>query len=500
MLRSLEKRESMGTRRIATVVERLCVVLVFAAVFAFHARWILAHFSNDGYLCDSGWLAFLFENNDPLLRNPRSVVGNACAGFNASTFLAHHLSPHIFVFGAPLSVFRVSGIYILGYHQGLFFGLFFVAAYLVIATARLRTGDRLVALLAAVLVGTLGNALLQAAAYPHYETALFALSSLALATCLGRRWFLFAGCLAWLPFVREDGGLYAAVVCFSCLAVEYGEERRVGPRASTLAIAAGLELVVSATAFLVKANYFPGFDAYSKNFAGDHWDHVTRAFLVERAYATLINWNIAPVLAGSVVLTVIDQRYITGIVLLAPLFLVHMLSARPEHGHFTLYYALPWLLPVVIWLAVLVRRMGASRASIIEKAILVILSSVLTAPVQAIIGTPQQRWDVAQQALTRPVVNVAAMKELARWVRATFAASAAERGQKQCASMGIAALIPDDLTPEEVIDDRSDLATCRTVLLLRYDMHYHALSIKAEALGFKRVATKENADVWMKEQ
>src|SRR5215204_6246867 len=132
---------TVGRRRIATVVELLGAVLILAAVFAFHARWILGHFSNDGYLCDSGWLAFLLEDNDPFLRNPKSVVGNACAGLNAPTFLAHHLSPHLFLFGVPFSVFGISGIDILAYHQGLFFGLFFVSLCLVVATGRPRTGD-----------------------------------------------------------------------------------------------------------------------------------------------------------------------------------------------------------------------------------------------------------------------------------------------------------------------------------------------------------------------
>ena len=421
MPRPPDPKETVASRRIATIAELLGVALVFAAVFAFHARWILGHFSNDGYLCDSGWLAFLFEEHDALLRNPKAVVGNACAGVNAPSFLAHHLSPHLFLFGGAFSAFGVSGIDILAYHQGFFFGLFFVALYLAIATGRLRTGDRLVAILAAILVGTLANALLQAAAYPHYETAILALSALAIAAGLGGHRLLFACCLIWLLLVREDGGLYVAVVCLSCLAVEYGEEQRLSLRPSTLVILAGLGLVASAAAFLVKAHYFPGFDAFAKNFAGDHWSHLTRAFLVQRAHATLTNWNVAPVLAGSVALAVIDRRYLTGIVLLAPLFLVHMLSVRPEHGYFTLYYALPWLLPVAIWLAVLVRRMRASRAATIEKALIVVVSIVLTAPVQAAIGSSQQRWYVVHQGFSRQVVDIPAMKELVRWVQTNLA-------------------------------------------------------------------------------
>ena len=483
--------------RAATVVEGLGVALVFVAVFAFHARWIYGHFSNDGYLCDSGWLAFLFERADPLLRNPKAVVGTACAGVNAPTFLAHHLSPHIFLFGAPFSISGLSGIDILAYHQGLFFGLFTIAVYLVLGTSRLPARDRFVAMLAAVPIGTLGNALLQGAAYPHYETAMFAVTSLAIGAYAGGFPRLFACCLVWLPLIREDGGLYAAMACFSCLAMDYGDGSRRAVRPSALAIAAGIGIVVSAAAFFVKAKYFPGFDAFAKNFAGDHWGHVTGAFVFERSRATLTNWNIAPVLAGSVALSVVDRRYLTGIVLLAPWFLVHVLSVRVEHGHFTMYYARPWLLPVLIWLAVLVRRMRASTASALEKAIVLVLSFALTAPVQALIRTPQQRWDVVSQGLTRPVVNIAAMKEFARRVRASFAPSVAGREQKQCASMGVAALIPDDVAAEDVIDPASDISKCRTVLLLRHDMHYSALSATVKALGFERIGRRHHAEAWM---
>ena len=76
------------------VAERVLVLLLAGAIFTVHARWIFAHFSNDPYLLDSGWFAYLFESGDPLLRNP-SVI-------NELSYYAHHLSPHIFLFGAPL--------------------------------------------------------------------------------------------------------------------------------------------------------------------------------------------------------------------------------------------------------------------------------------------------------------------------------------------------------------------------------------------------------------
>jgi hypothetical protein len=476
----------------------MAICLLVVAVGVFHGRWIYAHFSNDGYLCDSGWLAFLFEQADPRLTNPRAVVGRACEGVNAPTFLAHHLSPHLFLVGAPLAALGLSGIDILAYHQGAFFGIMVAAMALTVGAARLRGPDRWLALLVALPVGMVGNGVLQAAAYPHYETAMTGLSALAIAAWSAGLRRVFMCCLVWLPLVREDGGLFVAVVSLACMAIERGEPERGGADRRRLAAAALVGLVLSAGAFLAKAHAFPGFDAFANNFAGDGWRHVTIGFIRERAWATLTNWNIAPVMIGSLAIACFDLRYVTGAVLLAPLLLIHMLSMRPEHGSFSLYYALPFVLAVVIWLAVLVRRLTAGAAGAVEKGLLLALTLILTAPVQAVAGAPQQRWIVVEQGLSRPVVNLAAMKELARWVLRNYASEAASRNQQQCASMGIAALIPDDLTADAVVDPASDLTRCRTLILLRVDMHYSALVARAEATGFKRIGERAHAEVWMR--
>jgi hypothetical protein len=219
----------ISTTRMRTLLHILFVLFVFSAVFAAHARLIFTHFSNDGYLCDSGWLAFLFESGGPLLRNPSGVVGEACSGINQPSFLAHHLSPHIFLFGAPLSnLFNLSGIEILACHQGLFFGLLFVSLYLAVTAEPLPYACRIIATLSAVLMGTLSNVLLQAATYPHYEIAMSALASLAVAARLSGQGRLFTFCLVWLPLIREDGGLYAAFACTACLAVEHRSNSRFG--------------------------------------------------------------------------------------------------------------------------------------------------------------------------------------------------------------------------------------------------------------------------------
>src|SRR4029453_5022484 len=128
----------------------------------------------DPHLLDSGWFAYLFESRDPLLRNP-SVI-------NELSYYAHHLSPHIFLFGAPFrSLQGFTGVEIFAYHQGFFFALFFVSLYLMVTDGRLRRRDRTAGTLAAVLIGALSNVLFQAAAYPHFEIAMFTVSSMALA-------------------------------------------------------------------------------------------------------------------------------------------------------------------------------------------------------------------------------------------------------------------------------------------------------------------------------
>src|SRR5262245_4133665 len=134
------------------VAERLLILLVAVAIFAIHARWIHTHFSNDPYLLDSGWFAYLFESRDPLLRNP-SVI-------NELSYYAHHLSPHLFLFGAPFrSLGGFTGIEIFAWHQGLFFALFFIALYLMVSGGSLRPRDRIIAPLIAVLIGALSNVL-----------------------------------------------------------------------------------------------------------------------------------------------------------------------------------------------------------------------------------------------------------------------------------------------------------------------------------------------------
>jgi hypothetical protein len=482
----------MRALRPTRIVEVGLVLLVFALLFALHSRWVLTHFSSDAYLEDSGWLAYLFESADPLLRNP--------SGVNDLSFYAHHLSPHIFLFGAPLArAFGLSGFQIFAYHQGVFFGLMFVAFYLMTVRAGLRRRDRIVATVSAVLLGALSNALFQAAAYPHDEIAMIAIAVLAIALWLGQHRRLFLLCLLWLPLVREDGGFYAAVVCLACIGMTLGADRHVNRPIRVLMVLALVGLMASAASFAVKAWFFPGFDAFAGNFSGGSWSHVTTAFVWERVRAMLLNLNIAPILLGCALLSVFDVRYVTGVVLVSPVYLIHLLAVRPEHGYFTLYFALPWLLPCAIWLAVFVGRAAVSRTTRTEAAIIVAAALALAAPIQAVAGVRTQFWYVATLAIQRPVEDLQDIQDYLRWTRKNLPGIDAPRpGQrKQCVSQGIAALIPDEIRPDEILTSNAHLRACTVLFLMRGDMHYAELTTRARADGFERRDSRRTAEIWV---
>ena len=480
----------MRPSRLARIAELSFALLVFAWLFAMHSRWVFTHFSSDAYLEDSGWLAYLFQSADPLLHNP--------SGVNELSFYAHHLSPHIFLFGAPLAtVFGLTGIQILAFHQGFFFGLFFLSFYLIASRPGMQRRDRVVATASAVLLGALGNALFQAAAYPHYEIAMISIASLAMAAWLAQYRRLFLLCLLWLPLLREDGGFYAAVVCLACLALTLDTDQPMSARLLTVLALFGV--MASASSFAIKAWFFPGFDAFANNFSGQSWSHVTLAFVVERVRAMLYNWNIVPVLLGCALLSAFDVRYMTGVVLLSPVYLLHVLAIRPEHGYFTLYFALPWLLPCAIWLAVFVRRSRTSHTASTEAAVILVAALALAAPIQAAAGVPRQFWFVARWAFERPVEDLRDMQDYVRWARRGLPATDSRRPdqRRQCMSQGIAALIPNEILPEEVLTAQADLRACHVLFLMRGDMYYGELTTRARAAGFERKGSRRNAEMWL---
>jgi hypothetical protein len=470
----------------------ILLALVAAALFFVHARWVFTHFSNDPYLLDSGWFAYLFGSNDPLLKNPAAV--------NDLSFYAHHLSPHIFLFGRVVDLLPgTTGIEVFAYHEGLFFGLVFVSLWLLSFAVGMRPGDRVIVCVAAMAVGAFANVLWQTAAYPHYEIATFALAVLALVAWVAERPTLFVVSLLWLPLIREDGPFYAAFVCLACAALQLGERRSHPISIRTLVLLSAASLAAGVAAFGIKAVFFPGFDAFSSNFSGDGWQHLSADLIRQRVTALVRNLNIAPVLLGVALLTLRDVRYAAGLVLLSPLFLVHILSHRDQLGLFTLYYALPWLLAWIVCICLFVRRAMASRTTRFEGAVLVAASLTMAAPIHAVLGSGRHYWYVPHWAVTRPVRDIAAMQRFALQVRSAFllpSVSATDRGV--CVSQGIAALVPDDFTRQELLTDGSDLTKCHAIMLFRGEIQYSTLSSQAAAIQFSRVAADENAELWVR--
>ena len=72
-----------------------------------------------------------------------------------------------------------------------------------------------------------------------------------------------------------------------------------------------------------------------------------------------------------------------------------------------------------------------------------------------------------------------------------------EAPNKACVSGGIAALVPGNIRPDEVLAPDTDLRACHVLFLMRDDMHYGALTTRAAAAGFARTNAKYNAEMWL---
>jgi hypothetical protein len=96
------------------------------------------------------------------------------------------------------------------------------------------------------------------------------------------------------------------------------------------------------------------------------------------------------------------------------------------------------------------------------------------------------------------VVDIGRMQDFVLLARKGFAATDLGRSnQKQCVSQAIAALVPNEVRPDEVLTPDSDLRTCQMITLMRGEVFYGELATRSEAAGFRRMNSKENAEVWV---
>ena len=421
--------------------------LVVSAVGWIQFRYVLTHFSNGGHLLDSGWFASLLGSGDPLLTNPRAIDG--------LSYFAYHLTPWLSGVGMAAHAAGIDGFLALAIHQGAMFAL--LTAALIALALREAGWPGFLLGLAAIFLMTIGDLTLQIASYPHYEIAIVAFAALGLA--FGRNGRPVLATLAFLlaTLVREDGGLYAAVF-IAVLAAVSG--RRAVLFGAIPAIAA------SAAMFWIKAKHFPGFSAFAYNYSGDNWQHLTADFVTGRLADFVHNPLAVTTLLAALALAIQSRRYLVAPLLLLPLIAAQLLAVRPQLGHFTLYYALPFL---VIWVALFAGagRTGTRRHPTLEALIVLAGILVTSGPVQFILSPPSY-FPVFAAALVRPVVDLPA---LARAAEAALIPDA-------CVSKGVAALIPNAVTPSQVIDPTSDLAACRTIFLFNGDLDYDDLAPK----------------------
>ena len=141
-----------------------------------------------------------------------------------------------------------------------------------------------------------------------------------------------------------------------------------------------------------------------------------------------------------------------------------------------------------------------SRASAAEGFIILAAALALAAPVHAAAGSRKESWSVTNLAWQRPVADIRGMQEFARWARRSLAPGDDGRGadrKRVCLSQGIAALIPNDIRPDDVLTWTSDLRPCAVMLLMRGDMYYGELSTRAKAAAFEPTKSQQNVEIWI---
>lgn len=453
------------------------------AVFYLHWRVILGHFYLGAHFLDAGWFAHLFQIGDPRLPMPKVL--------KAGSFYQIHLSPYLYLIGAPLHRFAgLDGVRIFALHQGFFFALFLASLLLL---ADLAKTARAIAFIGAASIGGLSTLLLNAALFPHFEIALLALLAFAVASWL-RGWRLtFAVTLAALLLVREDGGLYAAAACLTLVAISFRSAN-----SATLALLGALAvggLLAAIGEQTLQRHMFPDTSIFVSEIAGDDLGRLTLAVLGQRVLTVLSEPNLLVIVASTVLLARFDLRYAAGLVAIAPLLAVFLISPREVLWKFQLYYGLPWLSACVGWTAVFALRAAQARPSRGEVATFLISALVLMAPLQAAIDL-DVGWPDFVADVSAPQTGLEAERDFA--LAQAAKARAANKG-RVCASMGVVSLAADEFAPRELVYPRFDLSDCAAVLLTAGEVDYDRMAKHAADFGFRRTEAFANVEIWARQ-
>ena len=299
---------------------------VVAAVLALHFRFVLVNFSLGATPLDTGWFAWLFAEGDPWLINPRII--------NELSYYNTHVSPYLSAWSVVLHFFSVDRFTAFALHQGVAFAI--LAAGVMSLVYPVRSWFVFAAAMLFVLIGDL---VLQYATFPHFEIAILAFGLLGVSLWMdGRRGL--AG-LAFLVacLVREDGGLFVAVLLIAVSAIQSPARWLRSPEV----ILAGVAVIISAAMFAVKAVYYPSFPTFAFNYSGHDWEHVTPAFVLQRLRDLLDNPQALSAMGTSLALALFSRRYLVLPALKLPLIALQLLAVRELLGHFVFYYAMPFL-------------------------------------------------------------------------------------------------------------------------------------------------------------
>lgn len=447
--------------------------LAIAACAFLNWRFILVHFSDGGYLLDSGWFAHLMWSGDLSLPNPRSI-----ADFS---YYNMHVAPYLALFGMPFGAAGLDPFAIFALHEGLMFGLLALALYLTVASAG-RGWVALALAAAALLVATASNLVWRITGYPHFEIATVALCVSGAALLLAGRPRLAALPLALALTVREDAGFFVALYLAGAAMMRMRSpldwRRALCAPELPWAIAAGL---VSVALFWIKGQFFFRYPTFQNTFSGHGWEHLSWPWLGVRLGGLVQDVKIDLTIAAVAVLGAISWRYLVYPALILPLVVAQLLAVQDGIGLFHSYYGIPWL---VVWSGLLIVaafRLRRGEAGPAEAMAALVLAFGCSLAVPNFGNGWRDLW-ILRHAITHPTVDLPALK---RELETAMGSDAAD----VCLSTGAVALVPDAVRPRQAITHRKDLAHCGRIFLFRDDFDYRQLRDKVLAEGRRQGPT-----------